>query len=179
MSGALIGGYLAVQIDASSLAGIFGAIALLVALNMMNPRPFVLADAPPNSRLARAAAALPIGGFSAMMGIGGGALSVPVLTFLSVPVHRAVGTAALFGLVIAVPGVLSYALAGQGIEGLMPLSLGYINVPAAVAIAAFTFVFAPIGVRIAHRLNAQRLRLAFAVFLGISAIKMLHEAFWA
>ncbi|MEM1274404.1 MAG: sulfite exporter TauE/SafE family protein [Pseudomonadota bacterium] len=177
--GALGGGLLAVQVDAAVLTGIFGVIAILVSLNMLNPRPFTLADAPPSSFVGRGSIAVPIGGFSATMGIGGGTLSVPVLTLLSFPVHRAVGTAALFGLVISIPGVVSFALAGQDIDGVLPGSLGYINVPAAIAISVATFLFAPLGVRIAHKLNANRLRLVFAVFLGVSAVRMLIAAFAA
>lgn len=175
--GALIGGGLAANINSSALAAVFGVIALIVVINMLNPKPFVLAAAPPKSLAARAAIAGPIGMFSAMMGIGGGTLSVPTMTLLSFPVHRAVGTAALFGLIIAIPGIIGYALAGQDIPGLLPLSVGYINIPAAIIISCATFVFAPLGVKIAHRLNAQRLRLAFAIFLGISGVRMLSGAF--
>ncbi len=175
--GALVGGVLATWLDASMLTGVFGAVALVVVLNMLNPKPFVLAKAPPKALGSKAAIAAPIGAFSAMMGIGGGTLSVPVMTLLSFPVHKAVGTAALFGLVIAVPGILGYAFAGQNIEGLLPGSIGYINLPAAVTISLATFFCAPIGVRVAHSLNPQRLRLTFAVFLFISAVKMLSETF--
>jgi uncharacterized membrane protein YfcA len=59
----------------------------------------------------------------------------------------------------------------------MAYSIGYINLPTAFTISCATFVFAPLGVKIAHKLNARRLRLAFAVFLGISGAKMLSEAF--
>lgn len=177
VAGSLIGGILATTFDASVLTGIFGIIAMVVVINMLNPRPFTLADAPPKSIAARAAVAMPIGAFSAMMGIGGGTLSVPTMTLMSFPVHRAVGTAALFGLVIAVPGVLGYAFAGQDIEGLLPGSLGYINIPAAIVISLATFYCAPFGVKIAHSLNPARLRFAFAVFLAISAAKMLMKAF--
>ncbi|MDB2407733.1 sulfite exporter TauE/SafE family protein [Jannaschia sp.] len=174
--GALIGGLLATWFDASLLTGVFGLVALVVVLNMLNPKPITLAEAPPAGLAGRAGIAMPIGALSAMMGIGGGTLSVPTLTLLSFPVHRAVGTAALFGLVIAVPGVIGYALAGD-VPGLLPYSLGYINLPAAVVISVATFLCAPIGVNIAHKLNPQRLRLAFAIFLGISALKMLSETF--
>lgn len=174
--GALVGGILAANVNAAALSAVFGVIALLVVLNMLNPRPIVLADAPPMHPLARAAIAGPIGAFSAMMGIGGGTLSVPAMTLMSFPVHRAVGTAALFGLMIAVPGILGYALAGQDIDGLLPYSVGFINLPAAIIISVATFIFAPIGANIAHRLNARALRLAFAVFLAISGAKMLSEA---
>lgn len=175
--GALIGGLFAANVNATVLSGVFGIIALLVVLNMLNPTPFTLAKAPPQSVPARAAIAAPIGAFSAMMGIGGGTLSVPTMTLLSFPVHRAVGTASLFGLMIAVPGIVGYALAGQDLPGLLPYSVGYINLPAAVIISITTFLFAPLGVKIAHKLNARKLRLAFAVFLGISGVKMLSEAF--
>ena len=174
--GALLGGLFAANVNASLLSAVFGIIALIVVANMLNPKPFTLAPEPPRSMPARTAIAGPIGAFSAMMGIGGGTLSVPTLTLLSFPVHRAVGTAALFGLMIAVPGIVGYALAGQDIPGLLPYSLGYINIPAAVVISVATFVFAPLGVKIAHRLDARRLRIAFAVFLAISGAKMLSEA---
>ena len=173
--GALAGGLVAANVDASVLSGVFGIIALIVVLNMLKPKPVFLADQPPVSMQARAAIAAPIGALSATMGIGGGTLSVPMLTLLSVPVHRAVGTAALFGLVIAVPGIVGYALAGQEIPGLLAYSIGYINIPAAIIMSCATILFAPLGVRIAHLLNARRLRVAFAVFLAISGIKMLSE----
>ena len=173
--GALAGGLVAANVDASVLSGVFGIIALIVVLNMLKPKPVFLADQPPVSLPARAAIAAPIGALSATMGIGGGTLSVPMLTLLSVPVHRAVGTAALFGLVIAVPGIVGYALAGQEIPGLLAYSIGYINIPAAIIMSCATILFAPLGVRIAHLLNARRLRVAFAVFLAISGIKMLSE----
>lgn len=175
--GALVGGLLAANVNATMLSGIFGIIATVVVINMLNPKPLALADAPPSSPIARAAIAGPIGMFSAMMGIGGGTLSVPIMTLLSFPVHRAVGTASLFGLIIAVPGILGYAFAGQNIPGLLAYSVGYINIPSAVIISVATFFFAPLGVKIAHSLNAQRLRIAFAVFLAISGAKMLSEAF--
>lgn len=177
VTGALIGGVFAANVDATVLSGVFGIIALIVVVNMLNPKPVVLADAPPSAPLVRATLAGSIGVFSAMMGIGGGTLSVPIMTLLNFPVHRAVGTAALFGLTIAVPGIVGYAFAGQDIPGLLEYSIGYINVPAAIIISVATFFFAPQGVKIAHSLNARRLRIAFAVFLGISGAKMLSEAF--
>lgn len=175
--GALIGGVLAANVNATVLSGVFGIIAIIVVLNMLNPKPVTLADGPPRSLPGRVAIAGPIGAFSAMMGIGGGTLSVPTMTLLSFPVHRAVGTAALFGLMISVPGIVGYALAGQDIPGLLAYSVGYINLPAAVFISIATFFCAPLGVKIAHKMNARKLRVAFAVFLGISGAKMLSEAF--
>ena len=171
--GALAGGSIAVRINAALLTSVFGVIALIVAVNMLNARPRSFAAAPPVGWLGRSFLAAPIGAFSAMMGIGGGTLSVPVLTLCSVPAHRAVGTAALFGLVIAIPGVVGFALAGPFAAPLLPGSVGYINLPAALLISCTSVFFAQFGARIAHRMNARTLRLAFAFFLAVSALKML------
>ena len=175
--GSALGGWLATGFSARTLSLVFGIIALLVSFNMVRKVSLVLAKAPPGSWAGRVAIATPIGIISAMMGIGGGTLSVPAMTLLSFPVHRAVGTAAIFGLVIALPGVVVFAGAGQDIDGLLPGSLGYVNLPAAILISATTFLCAPVGVRLAHALSPRKLKLAFALFLAMSALNMLAEAF--
>ena len=68
-----------------------------------------------------------IGLISSMMGIGGGSLSVPTMTAFGEPIHRAVGTAALFGLSIAVPGTLGFMITGFGNPLLPPGSIGFVN----------------------------------------------------
>ena len=175
--GSALGGWLATGFSAQALSVIFGVVALLVSFNMMRKDSLILAQAPPGSFIGRFGIAAPIGAFSAMMGISGGALSVPAMTLLSFPVHRAVGTAAVFGLVIAIPGVAGFAGAGQDIDGVLPGSLGFVNLPAAVLISVATFLCAPVGVRLAHALSPRKLKVAFALFLAISALNMLSEAF--
>lgn len=177
--GAAIGGLLAKVFSSLVLTGIFGCVALIVAINMILPKQIKLADAPPASVGGRGGLATMIGGFSALMGIGGGTLSVPILTLFSFPVHRAVGTASAFGLVIAVPAVLGFIWAGWGAEGRPPLSLGYVNIPAAVLIFSVSVFAAPQGAKLAHWLSPARLRLAFAVFLGLTALRMLSAVIGA
>ncbi|MCA8882653.1 MAG: sulfite exporter TauE/SafE family protein [Rhodobacteraceae bacterium] len=175
--GAGLGGLLAKVFSSDVLTGIFGCVAMIVAVNMVLPRQIILAPAPPASVAGRGILATLIGGFSALMGIGGGTLSVPILTLCSFPVHRAVGTASAFGLVIAVPAVLGFIWAGLDVPGRPPLSLGYVHIPAAVLIFSVSVFSAPQGSRLAHWLSPPRLRLAFALFLGLSAFRMLSAAF--
>ncbi|WP_213548281.1 sulfite exporter TauE/SafE family protein [Vannielia litorea] len=174
--GALIGGLLSKVIASSGLTLIFGVIALLVSINMALPKKIVLADELPQGPIARGLVPGFIGVFSALMGIGGGTLSVPTLTAFSFPVHRAVGTAAAFGLVIAVPAVIGFVWSGIGVPLRPPYSLGYVSIPAAVLIFSASVFTAPVGSNIAHRLNPARLKLAFAAFLFLSALKMLWSA---
>ena len=173
VAGALAGGLLSFVLDGRDLTLVFGVVALLVAVNMAIPRTLVLGQALPASRAAQGAMAGGIGLFSALMGIGGGTLTVPTLSMFAVPTHRAVGTAAAFGLVIAVPGVLGFVLSGLGAPLRPPWSLGYVNLPAAALIVPMTVLAAPWGARLAHALPAARLKLAFALFLGITALRML------
>lgn len=177
-AGALLGGLLSFVLDGTDLTLIFGLVALAVAVNMALPRTLVLGEALPGSGAAQGAMATGIGTLSALMGIGGGTLSVPTLSLFSFPTHRAVGTAAAFGLVIAVPAVLGFVASGWSEPLRPPFSLGYVNVPAALIIMSVTVFAAPVGARIAHALPARRLKLAFALFLGITAVRMLWSV-WA
>ncbi|WP_424930495.1 sulfite exporter TauE/SafE family protein [Amaricoccus tamworthensis] len=177
-AGALVGGILSKFLSSAYLTGIFGVIALLVSINMVLPKAIVIAKELPSNPAGRSALPSFIGLFSSLMGIGGGTLSVPTLTAFSYPVHKAVGTAAAFGLVIAVPAAIGFVWSGWGVDLRPPYSLGYVSVPAAVLIFSASVFTAPVGARIAHSLNPARLRLAFAVFLFLSSLKMLNSAFF-
>jgi uncharacterized membrane protein YfcA len=115
------------------------------------------------------------------MGIGGGTLSVPILTTFGYDVRKSVGTAAAIGFLIGIPGTIGYILTGLGVEGRPPYSFGYVNVPAAVALLPLTMLMAPYGARIAHTIRPRLLELLFALFLSVTAAKMIFDLardFW-
>jgi len=172
-TGALIGGVMSKFIPGTGLRLVFGVVGLLVAINMASPKHLVVSGHLPKKGWANRAIATVIGFISSLMGIGGGTLSVPTLTSFSYPVHRAVGTSAALGLLIAIPGVAGFIWAGLGVAGRPPLSLGFVSLPAAAIIAPVSFLLAPWGAKLAHTLNPRYLRLAFAFFLAITAGRML------
>lgn len=174
--GALGGGSVAGLVDGALLLVVFGTVALLVAWNMARAKGFTIADALPERRGVQPAMAGSVGLVSAMMGIGSGTLGVPLMSAFSVPVHRAVGTAAALGLMIGVPGALAMAFFGLGVEGRPPFSLGFINLIAVVLILPLSVYCAPLGTRIAHALPPVWIKRAFAVFLCITALRMLTNA---
>jgi uncharacterized membrane protein YfcA len=98
------------------------------------------------------------------------------LTLCNEPIHRAVGTAALFGLVISLPGTVGFVLAGLQDPRLPPGSLGYVNLLGLVAIAPTTVLMAPLGARIAHAFSARRLSILFGLFLVIVSVRLLYSA---
>lgn len=172
--GVVIGGYLGGNAKSEHLTLIFAIVAVLVSLNMvLRKEGFSLAEQLPSGIL-RAIMGFFIGGFSVVMGIGGGTLSVPILTLFNYPIRRAVGTASAIGLIIAVPGTISFILSGLGTENLPPFSFGYMNLLGFFAIVPATMLTAPIGAKIAHSIDPSKLRLAFAFFLFVTSMRMFY-----
>ncbi|MDQ1902409.1 sulfite exporter TauE/SafE family protein [Paracoccus sp. WLY502] len=173
--GVLVGVLIARFAPGTLLTAVFGMVAAIVAAYMLFTRegwhPFAALPAKP----VQAGMAGGIGTLSTLMGIGGGTLTVPVLSVFSYPVRRAVGTASVVGLIIALPGTLGYIFNGFGREGLPPLSLGYVNLAALLAIVVTSMWFAPMGARAAHTIAPSHLRKAFGIFLASTSIKMLAD----
>lgn len=175
LGGALAGTWIASQVHSRVLTAIFGVMAFVMAVKMILPlEGKVVAPQVPRGPLVSAIPAS-IGALSSMMGIGGGTLSVATLTLFNEPIHRAVGTAALFGLVISVPGTLGFVAAGLGDARVPPGSLGYVNLVGFACIAPATFLAAPIGAAIAHRLSRRRLSLLFGLFLLAVSARMFYR----
>ena len=105
-------------------------------------------------------------------------MSVPVMTLCSQPIHRAVGTSALFGAFIAVPGTLGFIYTGWGNALLPPASLGFVNLAGFLLIIPTSIACAPLGARLAHSMPRRTLSLSFGFFLFIVAIRMGIRA-WA
>lgn len=118
-----------------------------------------------------------IGLVSSFVGIGGGTLSVPFMTFCNIDMHIAVGTSAAIGFPIAVAGTLGYVAGGWNIPDLPPGTLGYVHVLALAGLASASFLTAPLGARLSHALPVPRLKRCFAVFLLLVATKMLWGLF--
>lgn len=114
-----------------------------------------------------------IGLVSAIVGIGGGSLTVPFLLWCNVLIRQAVATSAACGLPIALAGSLGFMVTGWTIPDLPRWSFGYVYGPALISIAAVSMLFAPLGVKLAHTLPTETLKRVFAVFLALVGFKML------
>lgn len=176
VGGVVCGSLLSGIASGDALALVFAAVALPVALQFI-----VVGDkggddrAEPHAVTPYAPAFL-TGGLSTMMGIGGGTIGVPILTYAGNSIHRSVGTASVFGAIISIPGTIGAIVAGWGAEGLPPYSLGYVNLLGLALIAPASFLAAPYGARAAHAMNRKWLRLAFAAFLFATALRMILNA---
>lgn len=175
IAGVSIGALTAVFVKGDILIGVFAVLAMVVALHMF----FIsdgwhLATELPG-RIAETAMALTIACFSAMMGIGGGTFTVPTLGLFGYPIHRAVGTAAAVGVLIAIPGAAAFIVSGIGVDGRPPFSLGYASLVGVLAMVPATIIAAPWGAALAHRLDRTWLRRTFALFLAITSVRMIFN----
>lgn len=168
--GGLTGAGFAGVLDGRALEVFFGLFELAVAARMAwGGRPAAHRTLPGSPGLAGAGGV--IGAFSAVVGIGGGTLTVPFLVWCNVPMQRAVATSAACGLPIAAAGALGFAVAGQG--AVLPAwSVGYLYLPALAGIVAASVLTAPLGARLAHAVPATALRRGFALFLLGAGVRM-------
>ncbi len=173
---ALIGGLMARMFTGDILRIIFGVVALFVALNIILPVQRNLMAKLGGSVVTNRISAAFIGYISALMGIGGGSLSVPTLVAFGNSMHKAVGTSAALGVLLAVPATVGFIVSGWDVTGRPPLSLGYVNIPAMLVIGIMAASIAPFGAALAHRLEQKHLKRAFGAFLLIVGSRMLWQA---
>ena len=174
--GALLGVLVASSLRTAVLQAIFGGLALSVALYMVLGRSHWRLGPQMPRGVMRAALSPVIGFLSVLMGIGGGSFGVPTMTLYSVPIHRAVATAAGFGILIAVPSVAGFLFLQMPEGGRPPLTIGAVNLVAFALVIAMTLITAPWGAALAHRTDAARLKRLFGLFLILVALNMLRRA---
>lgn len=170
--GAVLGALLAHVLSGTVLQRIVGVGAVLVAIQMfLDLQPSTERALPGPAGLFGAGSV--IGALSSLIGIGGGSLTVPFLTWRSVGIRQAVGTAAACGVPIAWAGALGFVVAGLGVAGRPALSLGYVSVPAFAGLAVASVLAAPLGARLAHRLAPRTLQRLFAGLLVVVGVLLL------
>ncbi|MBI3419007.1 MAG: sulfite exporter TauE/SafE family protein [Proteobacteria bacterium] len=176
-SGSTIGVFLAALMGGNAMRGIFGGFLLCIALYMLFTKGTTMVYHQLPTSWAKHAITTGIGVISSLVGIGGGAITVPVMTLCGVPMQRAVGTSSAFGAVIAVPGTIGFILSGWNVVNLPPLSLGYVNLLSLAILFPATALMAPYGAKLAHKLDRAVLRRIFSVFLVFISAKMLWGLF--
>lgn len=177
--GLLLGGWLgslvAVALDGDVLAWCVAAYCFIAAAQMAFGRVRAAVgkgEAPHGPAMTIAGTG--IGAVSAVVGIGGGSMTVPLLVWRGVAPVRAVGTSSACGVAIGIGSALGYALNAP--DGALPAqAIGYVYLPAAVGVALTSILAAPVGTRIAHAISGPALRRVFAVFLAGVGFSLLLQ----
>ena len=176
--GSLLGSFLASNIKGEILVLIFVLLAFLISINMFFQKKIkIIKDDIPNSFILNFFISGNIGFLSALIGIGGGSFSVPILSIFSKKMHQAVGTSAVLGFFIALPGTISYVFLGINIENLPPYSLGYVNLLIVFLVTSTSVFTANIGAKISSKIDKDNLKRIFAIFLLCTCVSLVIEHF--
>ena len=115
------------------------------------------------------------GFISAPMGIGGAIMNVPILKFFGYSINKAIGSAAAIGFLIALFGAVGFLITGSYLKTNLPLSIGFLNIPAFLIFIPITTLMARLGARTVHKINKNKISKYFGAFLLIIATKFLFE----
>ncbi|MEQ1932104.1 MAG: sulfite exporter TauE/SafE family protein [Parvularculaceae bacterium] len=176
--GSVAGGLLARHVPAIALTLVFAAGAGFIGWRRLRPKHKAALEHPRDltDQRIHIPIGLATGFFSALMGLGGGAVGVMIMTWSGRSMHQAIATASGFGIAVAVPGSVAFIVSGLGHNGLPPFSLGFVNVPAFIAMAAMTAVTAHAGAVLAHKLNGDFLSKLFGAYILLSALALVADA---
>ena len=116
-----------------------------------------------------------VGFISAVMGIGGAVMNVPILKYFGYSINKAIGSAAAIGFLIALFGATGFIISGKYLESKLPLSIGFLNIPAFLFFIPITTFMARIGAKTVHCLDKNKISKLFAIFLLVISIKFFYE----
>jgi uncharacterized membrane protein YfcA len=183
--GVIVGGFIARYAPADVFKAVFVVVAGFSAIRLLFGREsWKIADTIPSNPIMRAYG-LFIGVLSALMGIGGGQLSSLFMTFYGRPIHQAIATSSGLGVLISIPGAISYIYAGwpraaqfPDVTALQPpLALGYVSLLGFVLFVPTSIWTAPIGARLAHALPKRKLEVLFGLFLTMVCLRFVISFF--
>jgi len=116
-----------------------------------------------------------VGFISAPMGIGGAVMNVPILKFFGYSINKAIGSAAAIGFLIALFGATGFLISGSYLRTNLPLSIGFLNIPAFLIFIPITTFMARIGARTVHKIDKNKISKFFGIFLLLIAVKFFYE----
>ncbi len=176
--GIIVGTFLATflipYLSATVLAAFFTLFMVYIGFQMFRPAKIPIHHGkikPIELRIV----SLGIGAISALVSIGGGSLTVPYLTWRSIPIRNAIATSAALGFFIAIAGTLGYLVNGVLNVGINGYTWGYINLAAVLLVSIPSYLTAPFGAKLTQKLPIQILRKAFGVLLIALSLKMLFS----
>ena len=173
--GVILGSVVISYLEASNLILIYSILLMIVAMQFFfwKDKWRLAIEFPKN--IHGHAYGSTIGFLATLIGVGGGAMSIPILKLYNFEIHKAIGTAAGIGTIITIPGTIGFILAGMSNEVSLPWSLGYVSLVGLLMITPLTMIGAPVGVRFAHYLSKGKLNFIFGLFLLIMSLRFLIE----
>jgi uncharacterized membrane protein YfcA len=173
--GVVVASVIAAYLSGAGLRVIFACITVMLGIKLLFARENwrIAGDIPGNP--VRSIAGFLVGFLSTFMGVGGGVFNNTFMTLYGRSMLQSVATSSGVGVLISIPGVLGYIWAGWHEGGLPPTSIGFVNLALTAIIVPLTFVFVPLGVRVAHMLKKRQLEIGFGLFLLLVSARFFYS----
>ena len=175
ISGVLLGTVLAANLKTESFLLFFTIVAYFLGTYLLNFKKKTSKLKPNFSLAPKIVLGFISGLISAPMGIGGAIMNVPILRYFGYPINKAIGSAAAIGFVIALFGGLGFFLTGTYLNANLPLSIGFINIPAFLIFIPITMSMARVGANISNKMDQSKLKIFFGIFLYIIGTLFLYR----
>ena len=177
ISGVIIGTFFAASLKTKSLVLFFAIIILCLGVYLI-----LLKEKEKNLILemklySKIILGFLVGFISAPMGIGGAVMNVPILKFFGYPITKAIGSSAAIGFLIALFGASGFLISGKYLESNLPLSIGFLNIPAFLIFIPITTFMARIGAKTVHQIDKNKISKYLGIFLLLIAAKFFYEYF--
>ena len=174
--GVIIGTFFAASMHTKSLVLFFSVVMYLLALNLIFLKDKTSIKIKFNL-IQRTVLGFIVGFVSSLMGIGGAVMNVPILKFVGYTINKAIGSAASIGFLISVFGCIGFLSSGMLLKTNLPLSVGFINIPAFLIFIPITTMMAKVGATAVHKMKRENIAKLFGFFLIIIASRFLYDYF--
>ena len=174
--GVIIGTFFAASMQTKSLILFFSTVLYLLAINLLflkDKKKFKLKF----NLISKTFFGLIVGFVSSLMGIGGAVMNVAILKFVGYTINKAIGSAAAIGFLISIFGCFGFIFSGKFLNTNLPLSIGFINIPAFLTFIPITTLMAKIGATQVHKMKKEVITKLFGLFLVIIASRFLYDYF--
>ncbi len=172
--GAILGSWLTTNISGNSLTAIFGCFVIVVGVYFFISKEIPVAQFEEPNGLILGTTGLFLGTISSFFGIGGGIITIPILTAMHVPIKNAIATSAFTGFLIATFGALSFLYLGLKYQTHHDHTIGYINIFAFLSISVTSVLFAPLGAKLSYRMMNERLKQVFGTVLILIGCHLIY-----
>ena len=177
IAGVIVGTITAEYISSHGLLIFFGIMLAVFAFLMFGDASKIANKIPKLPKIIHIISSSIIGFISSLLGIGGATLNVPYMVLNKICIRNAVATASAFALAVSITGTIGFLFAGIGEETYIPYTYGYINYLSVIIMIPLTVLIAPLGAKVAHVVDVNMLRKAFALVMLIVSLKMIYSAF--
>jgi len=173
--GVLSGTIFAAILDSNSLLLLFTIIVYLCGAYLLNIKDKTDQLKVNFNLIPRVLLGFVSGFISATMGIGGAIMNVPILKYFGYPINKAIGSAVAIGSVISLFGAIGFLISGSFLKTDLPLSVGFINIPAFLIFIPITMFMARVGANMVHKINKLKLQRFFGIFLCVVGTIFLYR----